>query len=95
MRPNRLTDGEKQSLWSRIKQIALTDVGALLPVFYPARSDRGLYCSSSLALLAAVVASGWKYRNSGAATTKRARQKGLVTRYGAFGVVSDSGRICL
>jgi len=30
MRPNRLADGEKQSLWSRIKQIALTDVGALM-----------------------------------------------------------------
>ena len=30
MRPNRLTDGAKQSLWSRIKQIALTDVGALM-----------------------------------------------------------------
>jgi fused signal recognition particle receptor len=29
MRPNRLADGEK-SLWSRIKKIALTDVGALM-----------------------------------------------------------------
>ncbi|MGH7508669.1 MAG: signal recognition particle-docking protein FtsY [Gemmatimonadales bacterium] len=30
MRPNRLGDGDKQSLWSRIKRIALTDVGALV-----------------------------------------------------------------
>src|SRR5918999_449313 len=30
MKPNRLSDGEKLSLWSRIKQIALTDVGALM-----------------------------------------------------------------
>jgi fused signal recognition particle receptor len=30
MRPNRLTSGEKQSVWSRIKRIALTDVGALM-----------------------------------------------------------------
>lgn len=30
MRPNRLTDGARQSLWSRIKQIAMTDVGALM-----------------------------------------------------------------
>jgi fused signal recognition particle receptor len=30
MRPNRLADGEKLNLWSRIKQIALTDVGALM-----------------------------------------------------------------
>lgn len=30
MRPNRLGDTDKQSLWSRIKQIALTDVGALM-----------------------------------------------------------------
>jgi fused signal recognition particle receptor len=30
MKPNRLSDGEKLTLWSRIKQIALTDVGALM-----------------------------------------------------------------
>lgn len=30
MRPNRLGSGEKQSVWSRIKRIALTDVGALM-----------------------------------------------------------------
>src|SRR3954468_8183125 len=30
MRPNRLASGEKQSVWSRIKRIALTDVGALM-----------------------------------------------------------------
>jgi fused signal recognition particle receptor len=30
MKPNRLGGIEKQSLWSRIKQIALTDVGALM-----------------------------------------------------------------
>ena len=30
LRPNRLAGGEKGSLWSRIKQIALTDVGALM-----------------------------------------------------------------
>lgn len=30
MKPNRLGSNEKQSLWSRIKQIALTDVGALM-----------------------------------------------------------------
>src|SRR3954462_11486562 len=30
MAPNRLGDGQKQSLWSRIKRIALTDVGALM-----------------------------------------------------------------
>jgi fused signal recognition particle receptor len=30
MRPNRLGAGEKQSVWSRIKRIALTDVGALM-----------------------------------------------------------------
>jgi fused signal recognition particle receptor len=30
MRPNRLAAGEKQSVWSRIKRIALTDVGALM-----------------------------------------------------------------
>jgi fused signal recognition particle receptor len=30
MAPNRLGDSQKQSLWSRIKRIALTDVGALM-----------------------------------------------------------------
>lgn len=30
MKPNRLAGGEKKNLWSRIKQIALTDVGALM-----------------------------------------------------------------
>jgi fused signal recognition particle receptor len=30
MRPNRLAVGDKQGVWSRIKRIALTDVGALL-----------------------------------------------------------------
>jgi fused signal recognition particle receptor len=30
MKSNRLTTGEKKNLWSRIKQIALTDVGALM-----------------------------------------------------------------
>lgn len=30
MRPNRLAAGDKQSVWSRIKRIALTDVGALM-----------------------------------------------------------------
>ncbi len=30
MKPDRLRGAEKQSLWSRIKQIALTDVGALM-----------------------------------------------------------------
>jgi fused signal recognition particle receptor len=30
MAPSRLGDGQKQSLWSRIKRIALTDVGALM-----------------------------------------------------------------
>jgi fused signal recognition particle receptor len=30
MSANRLADGERQSLWSRIKQVALTDVGALM-----------------------------------------------------------------
>jgi fused signal recognition particle receptor len=30
MRPNRLGAGEKQTIWSRIKRIALTDVGALM-----------------------------------------------------------------
>jgi fused signal recognition particle receptor len=30
MRPNRLGTGEKQGVWSRIKRIALTDVGALM-----------------------------------------------------------------
>jgi fused signal recognition particle receptor len=30
MRPNRLGTGEKQTIWSRIKRIALTDVGALM-----------------------------------------------------------------
>jgi fused signal recognition particle receptor len=30
MRPNRLGSGDKQSVWSRIKRIALTDVGALM-----------------------------------------------------------------
>ena len=30
MKPSRLGGTEKQSLWSRIKQIALTDVGALM-----------------------------------------------------------------
>jgi fused signal recognition particle receptor len=30
MRPNRLGAGEKQSVWSRIRRIALTDVGALI-----------------------------------------------------------------
>ncbi len=30
MKPNRLGSNEKPSLWSRIKQIALTDVGALM-----------------------------------------------------------------
>src|SRR6266850_7508027 len=30
MKPNRLGSNDKQSLWSRIKQIALTDVGALM-----------------------------------------------------------------
>lgn len=30
MKPNRLGAGEKQSVWSRIKRIALTDVGALM-----------------------------------------------------------------
>src|SRR3954468_7140301 len=30
MAVNRLGDGQKQSLWSRIKRIALTDVGALM-----------------------------------------------------------------
>jgi fused signal recognition particle receptor len=30
MKSSRLASGEKQSLWSRIKQIALTDVGALM-----------------------------------------------------------------
>jgi fused signal recognition particle receptor len=30
MKPNRLGGIEKQSLWSRIKQVALTDVGALM-----------------------------------------------------------------
>ena len=30
MKPERLAGGEKRSLWSRIKQIALTDVGALM-----------------------------------------------------------------
>src|SRR3954462_4669893 len=30
MAPNRLGDGQKQSLWSRIKRIALTDMGALM-----------------------------------------------------------------
>ena len=30
MKPNRLAAGEKRNLWSRIKQIALTDVGALM-----------------------------------------------------------------
>lgn len=30
MKPDRLRGAEKQSLWSRIKQIALTDVGALV-----------------------------------------------------------------
>src|SRR3990170_6489074 len=30
MKPSRLGSNEKQSLWSRIKQIALTDVGALM-----------------------------------------------------------------
>ncbi|MEP7225992.1 MAG: signal recognition particle-docking protein FtsY [Gemmatimonadales bacterium] len=30
MKPNRLGSNDKQSLWSRIKQVALTDVGALM-----------------------------------------------------------------
>jgi fused signal recognition particle receptor len=30
MAPNRIGDSQKQSLWSRIKRIALTDVGALM-----------------------------------------------------------------
>ena len=30
MKPSRLGSNEKQSLWLRIKQIALTDVGALM-----------------------------------------------------------------
>jgi fused signal recognition particle receptor len=30
MKPNRLGTGDKQSVWSRIKRIALTDVGALM-----------------------------------------------------------------
>ena len=30
MKPERLTGSEKRSLWSRIKQVALTDVGALM-----------------------------------------------------------------
>jgi fused signal recognition particle receptor len=30
MRPDRLTDGERHGLWTRIKRIALTDVGALI-----------------------------------------------------------------
>src|ERR671910_1432860 len=30
MKPNRLGGSEKQSVWSRIKRIALTDVGALM-----------------------------------------------------------------
>jgi fused signal recognition particle receptor len=30
MKPNRLGAGDKQSVWSRIKRIALTDVGALM-----------------------------------------------------------------
>ena len=30
MAPNRLGDGQQQTLWSRIKRIALTDVGALM-----------------------------------------------------------------
>jgi fused signal recognition particle receptor len=30
MSANRLADGQRQSLWSRIKQVALTDVGALM-----------------------------------------------------------------
>jgi fused signal recognition particle receptor len=30
MKPNRLATGDKQSVWSRIKRIALTDVGALM-----------------------------------------------------------------
>jgi fused signal recognition particle receptor len=30
MRPNRLGTGDKQSVWARIKRIALTDVGALM-----------------------------------------------------------------
>ena len=30
MKPDRLRGGEKQSVWSRIKRIALTDVGALM-----------------------------------------------------------------
>src|SRR5688572_33389238 len=30
MKPERLAGSEKRSLWSRIKQIALTDVGALM-----------------------------------------------------------------
>src|SRR5215204_6471514 len=30
MKPDRLRSPDKQSLWSRIKQIALTDVGALM-----------------------------------------------------------------
>src|SRR4051812_35029069 len=30
MAVNRLGDGEKQTLWSRIKRLALTDVGALM-----------------------------------------------------------------
>jgi signal recognition particle GTPase len=30
MKPSRLGSNEKQSLWSRIKQVALTDVGALM-----------------------------------------------------------------
>src|SRR6476661_7462338 len=30
MAPNRLRDSQKQSLWSRITRIALTDVGALM-----------------------------------------------------------------
>src|SRR5918992_2069710 len=30
MKSNRLTDGDKGSVWTRIKRIALTDVGALM-----------------------------------------------------------------